>query len=224
MQMISRTDPTSESLPARAQPLPPLQPVPRRPIHVRVAKRVHIFWQKRINDGDATTPWWYPSQTNSGAMREDRLVFPIPPGTHWSEVKAVAVPEESAGPAGAGSPKVLSAESKTGRKRTQHSALRTQHSRLTTAATGLRFGAPPKSLEADKAKGKRAVKAKAPKVKLDPRLLRATRELRDRYLEHVNTTPLIAAGKYDVARSLEAPPPVKVQVNPALSKRLPAAA
>ena len=349
--MISRTDPTSESLPARAQPGPPLQPVARIPVHVRVAtladlpaldalqkpnvkalgyfptkqfqgyiemgsvliaeldapvgycisrdrylkrdelgviyqlcvapeaqrsligaslvkavfdraaygcrlfccwcaqdlaanrfwesmgfvpvafragstgkRRVHIFWQRRTSADDTMTPWWYPSQTNSGAMREDRLVFPIPPGTHWSEVTAVTVPKESAGPAGAGSPKVLSSESKTGRKRTQHSALRTQHSRLTTAATGLRFGPPPKSLEADKSNGKRAVKPKAPKVKLDPRLLRATRELRDRWLEHVNTTPLLAAGKYDVARALEAPPPVKVQVNPTLPRHLPAAA
>jgi hypothetical protein len=67
------------------------------------------------------------------------------------------------------------------------------------------------------------VKPKAPKVKLDPRLLRAARELRDRWLEHVNTTPLLAAGKYDVARAIEGRC-VKVQVNPALSKHLPAAA
>src|SRR5687768_8809198 len=83
-------------------------------------KRVHIFWQRRVCDGDTQTRWWYPCQTSSGAIREDRLVFPIPPGTHWSEVRAVAMP--SAGPTGAGSPKVLSAESKTKlpRKRTQH--------------------------------------------------------------------------------------------------------
>src|SRR5688500_16411491 len=55
-------------------------------------KRVHIFWQRRVCDGDTQTRWWYPCQTNSGAIREDRLVFPIPPGVHWSEVKAVAIP------------------------------------------------------------------------------------------------------------------------------------
>ncbi|MGB7158952.1 MAG: GNAT family N-acetyltransferase, partial [Tepidisphaeraceae bacterium] len=58
-------------------------------------KRVHIFWQRRINDGDTgerATPYWYPCQTNAGAIREDRLVFPIPPGTDWAEVQAVAVP------------------------------------------------------------------------------------------------------------------------------------
>src|SRR3954453_1378112 len=33
--------------------------------------RVHIFWQRRIRAGDVTTPWWYPAQTSSGAIRED---------------------------------------------------------------------------------------------------------------------------------------------------------
>src|SRR3954466_1591917 len=55
------------------------------------AGRVHIFWQKRIVEGDEQTKWWYPSQTNQGAIREDRLVFPIPPGVHWKDVEAVAV-------------------------------------------------------------------------------------------------------------------------------------
>ncbi len=54
--------------------------------------RVHIFWQKRIGAGDEVTPYWYPFQTSSGAIREDRLVFPIPPGVHWKEVQAVSVP------------------------------------------------------------------------------------------------------------------------------------
>src|SRR5688500_8514987 len=55
--------------------------------------RVHIFWQRRINADDQTTPYWFPSKTESGAIREDRLVFPIPPGTHWTEVKAVQLPQ-----------------------------------------------------------------------------------------------------------------------------------
>ena len=54
---------------------------------------MHILWQKRISEGDEeSTPYWYPFQTNGGAMRADRLAFPIPPGTHWSEVEAVEVP------------------------------------------------------------------------------------------------------------------------------------
>ena len=39
-------------------------------------------------------------------------------------------------------------------------------------------------------------------MKADPALVRKSRELRDRYLEHINTTPLLPAGKYDVGRAL----------------------
>src|SRR5689334_12267 len=41
--------------------------------------RVHIFWQRRIREGDATTPWWFPAKTEGGAIGEERLVLPIPP-------------------------------------------------------------------------------------------------------------------------------------------------
>ena len=64
--------------------------------------RTHIFWQKRIRprqfDPEAQrwvedeTPWWFPSQTGGGAMREDRIVLPIPPGTHWSDAKPAVLP------------------------------------------------------------------------------------------------------------------------------------
>lgn len=54
--------------------------------------RTHIFWQKRIRHGDHDTPWWFPSQTGSGAMREDRIVLPIPTGTHWSDAKPAVLP------------------------------------------------------------------------------------------------------------------------------------
>src|SRR3954452_19242609 len=33
------------------------------------SSRVHIFWQRRIGQGDQATPYWYPSQTNAGAIR-----------------------------------------------------------------------------------------------------------------------------------------------------------
>src|SRR5687768_8059580 len=92
-------------------------------------RRVHIFWQRRTSADDTTTPWWYPCQTNSGAMREDRLVFPIPPGTHWSEVQAVAVaPVEK--------PAIEGPSEKSARKPKPTK----QKGPLTTAATGLRFG------------------------------------------------------------------------------------
>src|SRR5688500_16189573 len=58
--------------------------------------RVHIFWQKRVRAGDATTPWWFPAKTDAGAMREDRLVLPIPPGKHWSDELPVLRPQATA--------------------------------------------------------------------------------------------------------------------------------
>ncbi len=54
--------------------------------------RVHIFWQKRIRQGDTTTPWWFPSKTAGGSIRADRIVLPIPPGTHWSDAKPMILP------------------------------------------------------------------------------------------------------------------------------------
>src|SRR3954453_3877142 len=58
-------------------------------------RRVHIFWSKRIREGDTTTPWWFPSETKGGSMMEDRLVFPIPPGTHWSDAKPIVLPRHT---------------------------------------------------------------------------------------------------------------------------------
>ena len=54
--------------------------------------RVHIFWQKRIRQGDTTTPYWFPANTTGGSIREDRIVLPIPPGTHWSDAKPRILP------------------------------------------------------------------------------------------------------------------------------------
>ncbi len=58
--------------------------------------------------------------------------------------------------------------------------------------------------ESDGVKAK--VRQPKPKVKNDPRLIAAARELRDRYLERVNAEPhaLPQQGKYDVARQLQA--------------------
>jgi len=41
-----------------------------------------------------------------------------------------------------------------------------------------------------------------PAAKIDPKLVAAARELRDRWLEHVNSNPLLSNGKYDVSRAL----------------------
>jgi hypothetical protein len=60
------------------------------------------------------------------------------------------------------------------------------------------------------------------KKKCDPRLVAAARELRDRWLEHVNAGELTleGAGKYDVVRVLPSPTAPLLPSGPAL---LPAA-
>jgi hypothetical protein len=36
--------------------------------------RVHIFWHDAFGQENVTTPYWFPAQTSSGSIREDRLV------------------------------------------------------------------------------------------------------------------------------------------------------
>jgi hypothetical protein len=158
-------------------------------------RRVHIFWQRRINDGDTVTPYWYPSLTNQGAIREDRLVFPIPPGTHWTEVQAIPIPRTEK-PA-------LDAP----RERKPHTPKVVQvKGPPTTKMHGLRFALPPPT---ESAKPKRGCvekpKARRVKVKIDPQLVAKARELRDRYLERYNDQRTLppASGKYDVSRAID---------------------
>lgn len=155
--------------------------------------RVHIFWQKRIRRGDVATPWWYPSQTGSGSLREDRLVLPIAPGTHWSDAKPLVLPgmerEEEV--------KRLPRERKS--RGAQQKAMPAVQKKAVIVTGGLRFGMAPA------AKVEQAKVAPEPrrKKKNDPRLVAAARELRDRWLEQVNTMPLLGSGKYDVSRVIE---------------------
>ena len=153
-------------------------------------RRVHIFWQRRINADDATTPYWYPCQTNGGAIREDRLVFPIPPSTHWKEVEAVALPARAL-------PNEEAAVKRKGPRPTPPASdAPTPHA---ISMGGLSFAQPLPP------KAKRARTA-APKVKADPQLVAKARELRDRCMERVNDRMLIAPqGKYDVSRMLIEP-------------------
>jgi hypothetical protein len=171
--------------------------------------RIHIFWQKRIRSGDETTPYWFPSQTSSGAIREDRLVLPIPPGTSWRDAKPLVLPGE---PIGGNQLEDQNAKAevkrqKSERKRKEKTPVLKES---VVASGGLRFGAPAKELVvAEKVEEK---PKKEPKVKNDPKLVAAARELRDRWLEKANEDPsaLLANGKYDVSRQLAAPEPMEI--------------
>jgi hypothetical protein len=160
--------------------------------------RVHIFWQKRIRAGDVTTPWWFPAKTNSGSIREDRIVLPIPPGTHWSDAKPMIL--NSVG--GVGEPALLgtaSATPSTGARRAKKEKVKDKP--LVGPRNGLRFDVPKVGQITAIQKPVREKKAKA---KADPKLVNAARELRDRWLEKVNEEPglIESSGKYDVVRMI----------------------
>lgn len=145
--------------------------------------RVHIFWQKRIREGDTETPWWFPSETRGGLMDAARIALPIPPGMTWRDELPRLIPEKSA---------EAEAESV---KREPKSRPKTP----VRAPNGFYLG--PLSeveVEAKPQKPKRVKKA-------DPVLAAKARELRDRYLEQFNAaSPALASGKYDVVRLVEA--------------------
>jgi hypothetical protein len=161
--------------------------------------RVHIFWQKRIVEGDTETKWWYPFQTAGGALRADRIVFPIPEGVHWRDVQAVAVPTETK--------LALPDQTRAVKPREPKKAAKPAPRPM----GGFRFQS-----EVDAEKPVKTPKEKKPKAqggaaKIDPKYLKAARELRDRWMEHVNAKGVLleSSAKYDVARAIEAAPVVK---------------
>jgi hypothetical protein len=165
--------------------------------------RMHIFWQKRIREGDETTPWWFPSETSGGAIKENRIVLPIPPGTHWSDAKPLVLPGEIADRglqiADSGIGGVPAA------KRVRVKVAKPEPIKATAIMSGgLRFApVAPVGGPVEKPKKEDAQRQPKPRMKNDPRLVAAARELRDRWLEQVNQTPLLCCGKYEVSRRLE---------------------
>ena len=186
---------------------------------VRVG-RVHIFWERRVRRDDVEMPWWYPSQTGSGAVRADRLVFPIPPGRGWYEEMPRVVPGVSED--GSASTVMIPIEGEAvkmleGEKKKEKSAKpravgkkkKKEEVGVGVAKRGGLWFAPTKEevkarKEEAKAEGKRRKKAA---VKNDPRLVAAARELRDRWLEGVNAGRVEglpeAGGRYEVGRVVE---------------------
>lgn len=179
-------------------------------------RRVHIFWQKRIVEGDTTTPWWYPFQTNAGAIRQDRIVFPIPPGVSWRDVRAVEVAKgkrhvgtkalRHEGAKGDAAPIVPSVPScpralvPTPRKPSAPSP-----GRVGILVGGrLKYVTKPGYVapEVEPAKAERKKRVAEPAAKIDPKYLKAARELRDRWMERVNDAGMIGCGKYEVSRTL----------------------
>jgi hypothetical protein len=192
--------------------------------------RMHIFWQKRIRAGDhgdvanGGTAYWFPSLTGAGAIGEDRIVLPIPPGTHWSDAKPIVLPE---GLQNGQSDEVKQLESEVQRlerQRKQNSKKKATQ-KLNAAlpeqsveAGGLRFGGSGQMSEAQPVEQAAEVEAelkaakrkvKQAKKKFDPAQEAFARELKDRWLEQVLAEPKLLAPtreKYAVARRGEAKP------------------
>ena len=191
-------------------------------------QRIHIFWQRRVREGDEQTPYWFPSQTSGGAVAEDRIVLPIPPETHWRDAKPVLLPDlpapqpEQPLTLPGGQPVRPRPQQPKLSSRERAAMMRAQSKHLGGAAIGkkavLRGGRiayvaredyieDPDSPDlwqqpkATKATAKRASK------RHDPKYLVAARELRDRYLEQVNSGLLLPEawgdGKYNVSRLIE---------------------
>jgi hypothetical protein len=168
-------------------------------------KRIHIFWERRVRVDDTETPYWYPCATNAGSLRADRVVLPIPPGKNWCDAMPILLPDvpverpADAKPALPGK----AVRVQTGARR------RGKRVRPSMASHGLRFSvaaAPQAPLAATAGEGKTTRKKMAAgRLRFDPKHIAAARELRDRYLEEVNSgrLELSARGKYDVGRSME---------------------
>jgi N-acetylglutamate synthase-like GNAT family acetyltransferase len=161
--------------------------------------RVHIFWQKRIREGDTTTPWWFPSKTDQGAMRADRIVLPIPLDRHWSDELPVLQVADAAKPA--------LTDKRAGKTSKSEKVLPRFRPRQ---FDGPSAGPEP---EAVVEKPKRETKQKA---KADPKLIAAARELRDRWLEQVNAGEMLieSQGKYVVSRQWQLTATAKRETRP----------
>jgi ribosomal protein S18 acetylase RimI-like enzyme len=158
--------------------------------------RVHIFWQKRIREGDTVTPWWFPCQTSAGSIREDRLVLPIPPGLRWNDEMPRVLPQQESPKLEAQVPKQI--EDFKPRVRAKTSTV------LRKALGGWSFTPP---AEPETVRSPSSQRPPRMREKNDPKLIAAVRELRDRWLERVNSGEdlLPAEGKYELSRFPLAP-------------------
>jgi hypothetical protein len=177
----------------------------------RGKQRTHIFWQRRVREGDVTTPLWYPCETRGGAIREDRLVFPIPPNVHWRDAKPIVLPGSPLDPGGELVPLVNAAQKREPRRivstaqkiavvRSQSKHLRGLPAGKAAVITGGGIRYINRADHVPESKSNPA--PKEPAAKFDPKFAAMTRQLRDQYLERLNAQPVPALGKYEPGRPL----------------------
>jgi len=165
--------------------------------------RIHIFWQKRVRADDLTTPWWYPSTTGGGELREDRLVFPIPPGVSWRDVLPAVLPNEPRALAtGVDQLPVVSAQTPVMKKKSKAKTHLVKKLVEPPHMKGGLWWMIEVLVEEPVRKSKPAKPARA-LAPLDPRLKKMARELRDRWTEQ-SAMILPGIAKHDVRRSIAA--------------------
>ncbi len=169
--------------------------------------RTHIFWQKRVHAEDETTPWWYPSVTGSGVLREDRVVLPIPADQHWRDARPIVLPtvgEEVVEPAA----KASDVEERDGQFYKNGKRLVTAEMcrREADVPHGGPFLVPKECVLVKKLPTAKKPAREKKRPMYDPTLASAVRELRDRWLAHANAGGLLLpAEKYDVSRPTALP-------------------
>jgi N-acetylglutamate synthase-like GNAT family acetyltransferase len=172
--------------------------------------RLHIFWQKRIREGDTTTDWWFPSETRGGLMDAARIALPIPPGMKWSDELPRLLPEELP---------VDSCQLPVTEKVRKKKVSAIEQPKP-IRRNGLMFSIP---LPGEVPQEEKPIKEKKPKPakvkKNNPELAAKARELRDRYMEQFNArgsnlAPALQGGKYEVARLVDQS--MVIDVNPKL--------
>jgi hypothetical protein len=172
----------------------------------RPQARTHIFWQRRVRERDTTTPYWFPAKTDGGHMREDRIVLPIPPGVHWRDEMPVLLPTAGVPEVQKALPEPLKNERTGAPAVSRLPKPQKVPTLMPPTRRGARFGLPSANAEAEpvatKAKPSKPKREKAGGVKADPAHVAVARELRDRWLERVNSGQVSGEGKYDVSRQL----------------------
>ena len=156
----------------------------------RKKDRVHIFWQKRIRLDDNSTPWWFPACTGGGALREDRVVLPIPPGVKWWEEMPRLLPQSES---------ELATKRLPGERPAKREKAVVAENTHAEGLGGLRFGGAASAKSPEK-------KVKRERAMVSPEQAMKARELRDRFLEAAVAGRLELAasvGKYEVGRALD---------------------
>lgn len=177
----------------------------------RIKQRPHIWWSRHVRQDDSY-PMWMPVKTQGGAIGEERLIIPIMPDQHWSDPVTTILPDApSDETTAAGLPKVSADDEARLKRLTGSEAAKPQIGyvgskpadevpRPVVTRQGIKFigGASPPPASARKKKMK-------VKRKYDPQLKRKVRDLRDRYLDALNSgqISLPLHQKWDVGRIID---------------------